>query len=208
MTTPQGDIVATLGGILQEALNGNIAGGPTVTLTAGTFPPGNPNNPDNLPEHAGNINLGQSGVIGGTVNLSANGNISGVIISRQNSSVNAEQNFNGTLLSGGAADVSAGGSVSGTVVGVGGASVSGSTVSAAVLGQNVSVNGGAATSTLGSSANATSSSQSASQQASQSADQQVANTDNGDDDQNKKKKPLIQKTSRVTVLLSAATPER
>jgi filamentous hemagglutinin family protein len=208
VTTPQGDIVATLGGILQEALNGNIAGGPTVTLTAGTFPPGNPNNPDNLPEHAGNINLGQSGVIGGTVNLSANGNISGVIISRQNSSVNAEQNFNGTLLSGGAADVSAGGSVSGTVVGVGGASVSGSTVSAAVLGQNVSVNGGAATSTLGSSANATSSSQSASQQASQSADQQVANTDNGDDDQNKKKKPLIQKTSRVTVLLSAATPER
>jgi filamentous hemagglutinin family protein len=208
VNTPQGDIVSTLGGILQLALNGNIAGGPTVTLTAGTFPPGNPNNPDNLPEHTGNINLGQSGVIGGTVNLSANGNISGVVISRENSSVNAAQNFNGTLLSAGAADVSAGGTVAGTVVGIGGANVSGGTVSAAVLGQNVSVNGGAATSTLGSSANATSTSQSASQQASQSADQQVASADNGNDDQNKKKKPVVQKTSRVTVLLSAATPER
>ncbi len=207
VNTPQGDIVATLGGILQEALNGSIAGGPTVTLTAGTFPPGNPNNPDNLPEHAGNIDLGQSGVIGGTVNLSANGNISGVVISRQNSTVNAAQNFTGTLLSAGGADVSAGGTVAGTIVGVGGATVTG-TISAQVLGQNVSVNGGAATSTLGNSANATSSSQAASQQASQSADQQVATTDTGDDDQKKKKKPLIQKTGRVTVLLSAATPGR
>jgi len=206
VNAPQGDIIATLGGILQVALNGNIAAGPTINLNAGTFPPGNPNNPDNLPEHAGNIDLGQSGVIGGTVNLSANGNISGVVISRQNSSVNAAQNFTGTLLSAGNADVSAGGSIAGTIIGVGGASVSGSSVSASVLGQNVSVNGGAATSTLGSSANATSTSQSASQQASQSADQQVASTDNGDDDQKKRKKPLLQKTSRVTVLLSAATP--
>ncbi len=206
VTTPQGDIIATLGGILQEALNGNIAGGPTVTLTAGTLPSGTPGTADYSPGYVGNINLGQSGVIGGTVNLSANGDISGVVISRQNSLINAAQNFTGTLLSGGAADVSAGGNVAGTVIGVGGASVSGSTVSAAVLGQNVSVNGGAATSTLGSSANATSTSQSASQQASQSADQQVASTDTGDDDQKKKKKPVLQKTSRVTVLLSAATP--
>jgi filamentous hemagglutinin family protein len=207
VNTPRGDIVATLGGILQEALNGNIAGGPTVTLTAGT-PAGDNWNSKAPPIYVGNINLGQSGVIGGTVNIKATGNISGVVISRQNSSVNAGQNFTGTLLSAGAADVSAGGNVSGTVIGVGGASVSGSTVSAAVLGQNVSVNGGAATSTLGSSANATSTSQSASQQASQSADQQVASNDNGDDDQKKKKTPLLQKTSRVTVLLSAATPAR
>ena len=206
VNTPQGDIVATLGGILQEALNGNVAAGPTITLTAGTFPSGTPGTGDYSPGHVGNIDLGQSGVIGGTVNLSANGNISGVVISRQDSSINAAQNFSGTLLSAGGADVSAGGTVTGTIVGVGGANVSGSSVSASVLGQNVSVNGGSATSTLGSSANATSSSQAASQQANQTANQEVASTDTGDDDQKKKAKPVIQKTSRVTVLLSAATP--
>lgn len=206
VATPEGDIVSTLGGILQEALNGNIAGGPTINLTAGTFPNGKPGDANYSPGHAGNIDLGQSGVIGGTVNLSANGNISGLVISRQSSSVNAAQNFTGTLLSAGAANVSAGGSVSGTIIGVGGASVSGSLVSASVLGQNVSVNGGAATSTLGSSANATSTSQAASQQANQTADQ-VAGTDTSDDDK-KKKKPAIQTTSRVTVILSAATPGR
>jgi hypothetical protein len=73
-----------------------------------------------------------------------------------------------------------------------------------VLGQNVSVNGGAATSTLGSSATATSTSQSASQQASQSANQEVASTDTGDD-KNKKKQPTLQRTKRVTVILPKAS---
>jgi hypothetical protein len=204
VNTPQGDIVADLGGILQEALNGNVAGGPTIDLTAGTFPSGTPGSPGYLPGHAGNIDLGNSGVIGGTINLTANGNISGVVISRQNSSINAAQNFTGTLLSAGSADVAAGGSVSGTIIGVGGASVSGGSITASVLGQNVSVNGGAATSTLGSSATATSTSQSASQQASQSANQEVASTDTGDD-KNKKKQPTLQRTKRVTVILPKAS---
>ena len=83
VNTPQGDIVATSGGIFQEALNGSIASGPIISLTAGTFPSGAPGAPGYFPGHAGNINLGQSGVIGGTVNLSANGNISGQVISHQ-----------------------------------------------------------------------------------------------------------------------------
>ncbi len=86
VTTPEGDIDASLGGILQEALNGSIAAGPTITLKAGTLPA------DGTP-HAGNINLGDSGVIGGTVNLSANGNITGLIISQQSSTVNATQDI-------------------------------------------------------------------------------------------------------------------
>ena len=36
VSTPEGDIVSTLGGIQQFALNGSVAGGPTITLTAGT----------------------------------------------------------------------------------------------------------------------------------------------------------------------------
>lgn len=193
--TPQGSIYASKGGILQEALNGNISAGPSITLTAGSE------------GYIGNIDLGDSGVIGGTVNLTANGNITGLVISRQNSNVNAAQSFSGTVLSGGSASLSAGGSVSGTIIGVGGVNASGAGgVSATLLGQNVSVNGGASQSTLGTSATATSASQSAAGTSSDLAKQQVASDSNDDDDLKKKKKPQIRKVSRVTVILSSAVP--
>jgi hypothetical protein len=197
--TPQGDIIANQGGILQEALNGNISAGPTINLMAGSKELG----------YEGNIDLGNSGVIGGTVNLSANGNITGLVISRQNSTVNAAQSFSGTVLSGGTANLSAGGTVSGTVIGATGVNASGAGgVSASLLGQNVSVNGGAAQSTLGTAATATSASQSAAGTASDQAQQQVAaNTTGGDDDDRKKKQPKVRKMSRVTVFLSATVPQ-
>ena len=203
--TPRGDINGTLGGILQEALNGNIAAGPTITLTAGTPASGTPGTSGYSPGYIGNIDLQGSGVIGGTVNETANGNISGAVISRQNANINAAQNFSGTVLSGGSADVSGGGSVSGTIVGVGGVSVSGGSVSATVLSQNASVNGGASQSTLGSSANATSTSQSAAQQANSNSEQ-LASKDDSDDDANKKKgKPALSRhMKRVTVILPKA----
>ncbi len=195
--TLQGNIYASQGGILQEALNGNISAGPTITLEAGSKDQG----------YVGNIDLGNSGVIGGTVNLSANGNITGLVISRQNSTVNAAQSFSGTVLSGGTANLSAGGTVSGTVIGVGGVNAAGAGgVTASLLGQNVSVNGGAASSTLGTSATATSTSQSAAGTASDAAKQQIASDATDDDDLKKKKKPQIRKISRVTVLLSLAGP--
>jgi filamentous hemagglutinin family protein len=203
VNTPQGDIVADLGGILQEALNGNVAGGPTIDLTAGT-PAGGDWNSKSPPLYIGNIDFGNSGVIGGAITIKATGKIKGVVISRQNSTIQAGISFQGTVLSGGSADVSASGSVSGTIIGVGGANVSGGSITASVLGQNVSVNGGAATSTLGSSATATSTSQSASQQASQSANQEVASTDTSDD-KNKKKQPTLQRIKRVTVILPKAS---
>lgn len=205
VATPQGDITAGTGGILQEALDGSITPGPTVTLTAGTPASGTPGTPGYSPGYAGNIDLGHSGVIGGTVNVSANGNIIGQVVSRQNSTINAAQNFAGTLLSGGSANVSGGGTVSGTIVGVGGANVSGSGgVTASVLGQNVSVNGGAAQSTLGSSAAPTATAQAAAaQQSSQSATQDVAGNNTGNDEDDKKKKAavLVRRVSRVTVIL-------
>ena len=190
--TPQGNITASLGGITQEALDGSITAGPTITLTAGT--PGG---------HIGNIDLGQSGVIGGSVSATANGNIKGLIISRQNSDIHAQGNFSGAVLAGGSADVGAAGSVSGTIVGVGGASVSGGSVTAQVLGQNVSVNGGPTVSTLGSSAAATSTSQAAANQSSSDTKQELATASKADDDEKKKKKlqPLVQKTKRITVIL-------
>ena len=207
---PRGNISASLGGILQEALDGSITAGPTINLVAGTLAtpasgtPGQPGYSPGSPGYTGNIDLGNSGVIGGTVNLTANGNITGLVISRQNSTINAAQSFSGTLLSGGSANLTAGGTVSGTIIGVTSANVSGGGgITASVLSQNVNVQGQKAD-TLGSSANATSSSQSAANQANSQA-QQVANNDTSPVDDNKnKKRPQIRRVSRVTVILSAA----
>jgi filamentous hemagglutinin family protein len=200
--TPQGDITSTLGGIQQFALNGTVAGGPTITLTAGTPPS------DGLPGYAGNVNLGSGGVVGGSINITAQGSISGLIVSRQNANINAAQSFTGTLLSGGSANVTAtAGSVSGTVIGIGGINASGGAgVTASVLGQNVSIGGGPAQSTLGATAAATSTSQSAAQQANTDTQQQLANdTTPQEQDDSKKKRAkapvLTRRVGRVTVLL-------
>jgi len=204
--TPRGDIIASLGGIVQEALNGNIAGGPTIDLVAGTPPSGTIGQPGYSPGYVGNVDLGDSGVIGGTVNVTANGNITGLVISRQSSSVQAAQNFNGTVLSGGSASVTGGGTVSGTIIGVGGASVSGGSVSAEVLGQNVSVNGGASQSTLGTTATASTASQSAAQQSGNDSKQLANNDSNSDDDKKHKPKPSLSRhIKRVTVILPKAS---
>jgi len=200
VTTPQGNIIANQGGILQTVLNGTLLPGPTVTLVAGTRPTAG------SAGYAGNIQLGNSGVIGGTVNLDANGNITGLVISKQDTTINAAQSFSGTVVAGGTANLAAGGPIIGIIVGIGGVNASGGAgVSATVLSQNASVNGAQAASTLGTSANATSAAQSASQQSSSDA-KQVASADKKEDDSGKKtgKRPLLTKRSRVTVILPKA----
>ena len=191
--TPNGNIVSTLGGISQFALDNNIAGGPTVNLTAGTT---------GVPASAteGNIGLGQGGVLGGTVNLKATGNISGLIVSRQSTTVTAVQNINVTVVSSGGASVSGGGDVSGTVIGAE-VNVSGGAISATMLSSSVSANGGAAQSTLGV-ATASAASQSAANQSGNNTKQELAATDaNPDDEKKRKVHPLMQRVKRVTVLL-------
>jgi filamentous hemagglutinin family protein len=205
--TPQGDIISTLGGIQQLALNGTVAGDRTITLTAGTQAA------DGSVLHPGNVDLGSGGVIGGTINITAQGSISGLIVSRQNANINAAQSFSGTLLSGGTANVTAtAGSVSGTIVGIGGVSASGGAgITAAVLGQNVSIGGGLAQSTLGTSASGTATAAAAAQQSNADAQQQLAKdttAQSQDDDEKKKKKAkgpvLTRRVGRVTVILPKA----
>jgi filamentous hemagglutinin family protein len=194
---PNGNIVSTLGGISQFSLNNSIGGGPTITLTAGT--PGVPASPAQ-----GNILLGQGGVLGGTINLTAQGNIQGLVVSRQDANISAVQNVSATVLSGGSANVSGGGAVTGTIIGIGGATVSGGEgVTADVQSQNANVNG-ATSSTLGNSAAGTSAGKDAAATSNNDAQPQVASTD-GDDDPNKKKKPTLQRTKRVTVILPKAS---
>ncbi|HWX20851.1 MAG TPA: filamentous hemagglutinin N-terminal domain-containing protein [Candidatus Binatia bacterium] len=205
VNTPQGDIVSTLGGVQQFALNGSIAGGPTITLTAGTAASAG------SPGFAGNVDLGQGGVIGGTINITAQGNIKGLIVSHQNSTINAAQGFSGTLLSGGLANVSAGaGAISGTIIGIGGVNASGGAgVTAALLGQNVSIGGGAAQSTLGTTASATATSTAAAGQANTVAQQEVGTKTTSQDDEDKKKNglrpSLVRRVGRVTVILPPAS---
>jgi len=201
--TPQGSIYASLGGILQETLSGDLLPGPTITLDAGT-PAG-----DNSPGYVGNIDLGESGAIGGTVNVHATGKVTGLLIASQNANVTGQSVGSLTVLAAGTANVSAqSGGNDITIIGGQGVNASGLGSGAILLGQNVSVNGGAAQSTLGTSASATATSQSAAGQANAEAQQQVASTDNEEDDQKKKKKPEIRKVGRVTVILSTAVPAR
>lgn len=192
--TPKGNIVSTLGGIAQFALNNNVGGGPTVTLIAGT--PGVA-----ATKAQGNINLGQGGVIGGTVNLSAQGNIQGLIVSRQDTTLKAQENVDVTVLSGGSANVSAGGALSGTLIGMGGINASGGQgITATMLSSSVSANGAAAQSTLGA-ATASAASQSAANQSTTDAKQELASNANPDDDLKKKRLSLRQRVKRVTVIL-------
>jgi filamentous hemagglutinin family protein len=196
--TPNGNIVSTLGGISQFALDGSIAGGPTVTLTAGT--PGVP-----ATSVAGNIDLGQGGVLGGTVNLSAQGNIIGLIISRQNTTVTAVQNANITVLSGGNATANAGGTLTGDLIAAGGIDASGGEgITAAMFSSSVSANGGAAASTLGT-ATASSAAQSAANQSSADSKQQLARDDSDSNETKKKDEPSLKKVKRVTVILPKST---
>jgi filamentous hemagglutinin family protein len=201
VATPRGSILSTLGGIQQYALNGSIAGGPTITLNAGTPPSAG------SAGYPGDVDLGNGGVIGGTINITAQGSISGLIISRQNSYIQAAQSFSGTLLSGGSASVSAtAGGISGTIVGIGGVSACGGPVTASLLGQSVSVGGGPAQSTLGTTATATTTSQAAAQQASSDSEKQTALPDTSSSDDEKKKRAaklpvLTKRVGRVTVIL-------
>ncbi|HZQ46899.1 MAG TPA: hypothetical protein VFC07_07810, partial [Verrucomicrobiae bacterium] len=194
VTTPQGNINASEGGILQEALNGNVSAGPTVTLSAGS---------DGFVK---DVNLGNSGVIGGTVNVTATGNVTGLVISRQDSSINAAQNFSGTVLSGGTANLSAGGTASGVVIGIGGVNASSSQSGNLVaLGQNVSVNGGPATSTLGTTSGPSATATSAGADSDNQAQKQTAGLENSDNDDTKKKNGLASSlgrlVKRVTIIL-------
>jgi filamentous hemagglutinin family protein len=199
--SPEGNITGGLAGIVQIALNGTSLPGSSVTLTAGTL-----SGPGVTP-YVGNIDFGTSPIIGGDVNLSANGYIKvGDVISRQNSTITAAQSFSGNVLAGGGAKVEAGDGVSGNIAGLGGVNVNGGgPITATLLGQNVSANG-KTQDTLGSSATATSATQSAAQQSSQAATQQVA-SDSGGDEKKKSKKEEVIHVSRVTVILSAAVPK-
>lgn len=141
--TPNGDIRASSGGVVQLPLNGIGSNIGTVTLRAGTR------------DAAGNtvllgsIDASGSGVIGSSVKLEATGDIKGLVFARENIDLVAQQSVNVTALAQGNVSVSAGGNISGTIIGVSGVSAAGSAVDAALLSQNVTTSGDASGSQVG-----------------------------------------------------------
>lgn len=195
---PRGDIVANAGGVVQISLNGLGRDGRIVTLRAGTL------DDEGNVVYVGNIDATGSGVIGTSVKLEATGDISGVVVARENIDVNAQQSVNVTALAQGNVSVSAGGSVSGTIVGIGSVSASGASVDAALLSQNVTASGDVSSSQVGFSqgtaANATSQSLQSDEQ-----NRVVAATQGEDEDERKRSPrelPLLSRSvGRVTVIL-------
>jgi len=200
--TPEGNIVASKGGIVQLALGPVAQNNATINLDAGS-------KIGNTVEFVGNVDAAGSGVVGGQVNITATGNINGVVVASVGANVSALQNISATVLSQGGATVSAGGTVSGTIVGVGSVSVSGSSdVAAAFAGGGVTTSGsvsGAAgpAAPVGSSSAAAAATTQQVNSATQ-ANSDVAATDNSDENdplKKKKKAQLMEYVGRVTVLL-------
>jgi hypothetical protein len=203
--TPRGDIVASQGGIVQLALSPVANNDATINLNAGS------KNTDGSVAYVGNVDASGSGVVGGQVNITATGNINGLVVASIGANVSAVLNVSATVLSQGAATVSAGQTVSGTVVGVGSVSVSGATDVAAAFGGGGVSTGGAvsgaavAVAPTGSSSSAAAATTQQVTTSTQSNSELAANDNNNTDDNDplkKKKKPqLMEYVGRVTVLL-------
>ncbi|MGC3960030.1 MAG: filamentous hemagglutinin N-terminal domain-containing protein [Verrucomicrobiota bacterium] len=196
--TPQGNIIASSGGIVQIPLNGIGSSLGTVTLRAGT------KDADGNVIYVGNIDASGSGVIGSTVKLEASGDIKGLVFARGNLDIEANQNVSVTALAGGNAAVSAGETISGTIVGVGSVSASGATVDAALLSQNVSASGDVSAAQQGFAQGNAAASASQSLANDDKAKEAAAEKKNDEDELAKKRQPgprLAKTTGRVTVIL-------
>jgi filamentous hemagglutinin family protein len=198
VNTPNGNINANAGGIVQLPLNGVKSPDATVTLLAGyDLQNGTPQ----FVSAGRDIDVSGSGVIAQNASLKASGSINGLIFAEGNIDVSAQQNVNVTALAQGTANVSAGGNVSGTIIGVGGVAASGGSIDAALLSSGTisgqtSGQSGFAQGTAANATSAAASSENASQNAATSS-----TTDDNDDLKKKKPVALAQRVSRVTVIL-------
>ncbi len=181
---PNGNVNASLGGVLQISFNGADTKNNFVNVAAGK-----------------DINASGSGIIGNNIQLKAGGDINGLVIGSQSVDINSQHNVDVTAVSGGGVNISASGSVGGTIIGGGDVSVSGDSIDASVMGGTVSAKGDTSGASLGVPAS------NIAKDNSQTADNanNVAGKEGkeSDDDSAKKKKSiaLAQKVSRVTVFL-------
>jgi filamentous hemagglutinin family protein len=179
----EGSINASLGGIIQIALNGADSRKSFIDLTAGA-----------------NINATGSGVIGSNIRLKAGGDITGVVVGSESVNINSQQNVAVTVFSGGNVEINASGSVSGTVIGGGSVNVSGDSITASLVSSSVTTSGDVTGATTGAPQSNVAHDnapimEGTGTNVTQQAQQLFAD--------NKKERPitLSQKTGRVTVIL-------
>jgi hypothetical protein len=180
---PNGNINASLGGILQIGFNGRGPSAAFISASAGQ-----------------DINASGSGIIGSNIRLQAGGNINGLVIGSQSVNINSAQNVDVTAFSGGDVSINAGGEVSGTVISGGNVDVSGDSIMASLIASSVSTSGDASGAAEGIPQS------NVARDNAQTADEPSAvasKTSANDDDLKKKKQGIVlaQKVSRVTVIL-------
>ena len=189
-----GSVIADKGGVLQLSFNGvKENDSATIDITASGH---------KTDATKGNIEAKNSGIIGGNVNLKADGDITGLVVAKQDINIDSKGNVSVTALAQGNASVS-GASISGSTI-VGGESVSASAASisdSALVSGSVSSSGtqSGVQSGVGTTAAATAT------KVSDDAEKTVASTkkDDEEEDPKKKKKPiqLARTSGRVTVIL-------
>ncbi|HAM70038.1 MAG TPA: hypothetical protein DCM86_00150, partial [Verrucomicrobiales bacterium] len=184
---PEGNINASLGGIIQLSFNGSDSRRSGIALTAGK-----------------DINAGGSGVIGNNISLDAGGNINGLVIGSGNIALRSEHNINVTAIGSGGVSVSAGGSVSGTIVSGGSVNVSGDSISAALVSKNVSASGDTSKAAVGvPTSNVAKSDTKVAEDAATLGGRTPEKSLKDQDESRSRPKPapVVRKVSRVTVIL-------
>ncbi len=182
VNTPDGSVNASSGGILQIAFNNADTRNNFVTLNV-----------------AHDINANGSGIIGYNINLHAGGDINGLVIGQRSVAIDSQHNVNVTAFSGGNVDITAVGNISGSAIGDS-VSVSGDSITADLVSQNVSASGDT------SGANEGIPQSNVAQINPQNADNAeavAAKNDTGALKDDKKPITLARKVGRVTVLLPA-----
>ena len=183
VNAPNGDINASLGGIIQIAFNGADTKNNFIELNAGN-----------------DINAESSGIIGSNIKLQAGGNINGLVIGSQSVDINSAQNVDVVAVSGGDVNINASGEIAGTIVGGGSVNVSGDSITASLISESVSASGDTSGATEG-----VPQSNASKNNAETADDASTVTAQTGDDNDWKKKKnkevALAQKVSRVTLIL-------
>jgi filamentous hemagglutinin family protein len=190
--TPQGDIIARSGGIVQAPFNGVDGSKATVTVTAGSE------------GYLGNIDATGSGIIGGTIHLKATGDIRGVVFASGSADFFTPQNASLTLISQGPVTGSSG-TLTGTLISFSSISVDAGSINASLQANSVSTGGSQNTSTTGfaagNAATATATAASADSGKKNAGTKPEATAEDGDAAKRNSKPMLAQTRARVTVLL-------
>jgi filamentous hemagglutinin family protein len=193
VAAPNGNINASLGGIIQIAFNSADSSQSVIALSAGQ-----------------NIDASGSGVIGSNLKITAGGKTSGLFVGTGNVNINSQQGVNATVFGVGDVTINSSGGVTGTIISGGAADVTGSAITASLIAETVNATGDTSGASMGIPQSNVARDDA---KVADDASTMVASSDSqaADDDDEKKKRgngaPRLGKTiGRVTVLPLESQP--